>query len=117
MGRIDAEPLQLQDLETRLAAIHDLARKHRASANELPTVLVALASELNTLEHSDERLDSLTAKSARLEQRFRELSDQLTAMRTQAAGSLTEHVNANIRQLGMPNGGFDIAPYDDHGED
>ena len=52
--RLELDPGRLQWLEERIGILHDLARKHRCPAEELPAVEQALRRELDSIEHADQ---------------------------------------------------------------
>ena len=56
---LDLDPEHLARVEQRLAAAHQLARKHRVTAEELPALRARFEAELDTLEHSETRLEAL----------------------------------------------------------
>jgi len=106
---IEVDPERLRTTEERLGALHDLARKHRVAADELPDLLSTLQMEL----------ESLTGGSAQLEDIERQLSDtalawrhsakQLSAKRRDAATVLGQRVMATLGQLAMHKCVFEIA--------
>ena len=106
---LDLDPARLEAVEQRLRSVHDLARKHRVSPNELPELLIRLADERDTLHHADTRLEQLRADAATAEKAYRTLAEQLTGARTQAATQLAGKVSEAMQQLGMPGGRFDIS--------
>jgi DNA repair protein RecN (Recombination protein N) len=109
LSRLDASPGELEEIEARLSAIHDLARKHRVAANGLPGLLDQLRGEVEQLQQSDIHLESLAAETRTLELRFRELAADLSEARKVAATTLENEVNANIQQLGMADGRFVVS--------
>lgn len=99
----------LLELETRLAAMHDMARKHRVDAAGLPELTERLHDDLHTIEHADDTLDEL---QQRMNDKHAELTAQakkLTSARKRAAKSLATQVTKNMQQLGMPEGSFSVA--------
>ena len=109
LGGLESDSGQLQDIEARLAAVHELARKHRVAAAELPATLERLHSELEQLQQFDERLQILAEQTETLQSAYREAAAELSAARRKAATSLEAEVNGNIQQLGMPAGRFFVA--------
>jgi DNA repair protein RecN (Recombination protein N) len=107
--RLDLDPNRLQWVEQRLAAIHDLSRKHHVSPGELPELLENLKTELETLDHADERLGELQDEIDALRQTYDNLARQLGRKRREAAKVLDQHVTAIIQKLGMPGARFEIA--------
>lgn len=109
LGGLESDPSELQDIEARLAAVHELARKHRVAAAELPATLECLCTELEQLQQSDERLRILTQQTETLKSAYRKAAAELSNARHKAAASLEAEVNGNIHQLGMPAGRFFVA--------
>ncbi len=105
---IENDPQRQQVVEQRIGEIHDLARKYRCRAEELPDHLAQLVSELQNLEHADVQLEGLEQRTSELEQRYMELAEALDKSRRKAARKLTEQVTATINTLGMPDGRFTI---------
>jgi DNA repair protein RecN (Recombination protein N) len=98
----------LAQLDSRLGAMHDLARKHRIEANELPELTERLREELYAIEHADDTLEDLRNNVAISADELHKLCKKLTAARKKAASSLGQQVSANMQQLGMPDGTFSI---------
>jgi DNA repair protein RecN (Recombination protein N) len=109
LSGLESDPGRLQDLEARLAAVHELARKHRVAAGDLPATHERLQHELEQLQHSDERLQVLAQQTETLQSAYREAATELSAARHTAAASLEAEINDNIQQLGMPAGRFFVA--------
>jgi len=108
LDRLEMDPQRLTWLEQRLAAIHELARKHRVGPQELPGLLPRLSEELSELEDADIRLERLEADIARLADQYRELAGRLSAGRKKAAARLAKAVTERMQELGMEGGRFDI---------
>jgi len=100
--------MDLGAIEARLGAMHDMARKHRVSARELPELAEQLRTELHKIENADDTLEALKAQAADAEALLKKLCKKLTKARRAAADALEQQVSENIRQLGMPDGVFSI---------
>jgi DNA repair protein RecN (Recombination protein N) len=98
----------LAELETRLAAMQDMARKHRVNAAELPALTEQLRAELHQIEHADDTLNDLQQKGQEKFTELQTVSKRLTRARRAAAKTLANQVSKNMRLLGMPDGTFDI---------
>lgn len=103
LDKLDLDPAHLAQLEQRLGALHDLARKHRIKAVALPEHLAALAAELDGLEHAGERLAALEAERASALKKYQQAAAKLSSARQKAARRYGEDVSAVVRQLGMAN--------------
>jgi DNA repair protein RecN (Recombination protein N) len=104
-----ADSAELATLEARLSAMHDMARKHRVNAAELPDLLDRLRAELERIEHADDAAAELGARLAALQAELAGVSKALSKARKVAAGNLEKAVTANMRELGMPDGSFRVA--------
>lgn len=105
----DPDPQRLGWLESRLGAIHDLARKHHTELQNLPGLLGKLRAELDTLESTEITLQELEAESQRLRSRYLKATERLHQQRQQAATALAARVTCIVRELGMPAGRFAAA--------
>jgi len=109
MDDFSLDPERLQQLEERLSAIYDLARKHRIRPEELPEFSARLARELEQLEGGDARLDQLEQQVAHAEAAYRQLAEQLSAKRQKAAVKLARQVNEQLHALAMNNAQFSVS--------
>jgi DNA repair protein RecN (Recombination protein N) len=106
---LDADPARQDQVERRLAAIEELARKHRVDASALPAKLQGLSAELAGLERSELALGGLDERIAAAREHYAAAAAELSAARLASARRLATAVTALMRQLGMPGGKFDIA--------
>ncbi|MBL6751548.1 MAG: DNA repair protein RecN [Nevskia sp.] len=109
LERLELDPQRLAELEKRLAAIHELARKHRVRDDELPGKLAQLRASLEGLEGAAGRLQGLQQARGATLQRYRSAAAVLSAARSAAAAALSAEVTARVRELGMPNAEFRAA--------
>jgi len=105
---LDVDPQRQDWVERRVAAIEQLARKHRVDALTLPAQLESLAGELATLENSEVTLSDLKRRLAEARSRFDTAAAKLTRARRKAASALAESVSGLMALLGMPGGRFEI---------
>ncbi len=105
---LDLDPSRLQWLDARIGAIHTLARKHHASAADLPQRLESLRQELAGLEGAGEEIEKLRKREQLLLAEYGRLANQLSAARRESASGLAGAVQGILRQLGMPQGRFEI---------
>ncbi|HRX70045.1 MAG: DNA repair protein RecN [Gammaproteobacteria bacterium] len=105
---LDLDPGHLAQIDQRLNAAHQLARKHRADAGELPALRVRFETELDGLEHSETRLDELQQAVKAARATYQESADRLSERRAAAAWELSERVSLALAGLGMPGGRFSI---------
>ncbi len=106
---LDLDPSQLDELERRLARIHDLARKHRVAPDHLSEQREAIALELESLRGAGERVLMLDTDIAAAAEAWKSAALQLSDARGKAAASLSRSTTALIGELGMGGGRFEIA--------
>ena len=105
---LDLDPQRLQWLEERISAMHDLSRKHQVSAEELPTVLGRLQTELNDMEDFDTNMEKLESAITDEQKAYTQLAQQVSKKRHAAAKTLSDNITEQMQQLGMPGGNFEI---------
>jgi DNA repair protein RecN (Recombination protein N) len=107
--RLELDPGRLQWLEERIGILHDLARKHRCPAEELPAVEQALRRELDSIEHADQHREALQARLEELEARYTDSARQLSGARKKAAVKFGREITRAMQTLGMAGGVFEVA--------
>ncbi len=109
---LDFDPARQEYVEKRLAAIEDLARKHRVEAAELPAWQGALQRELAGMENAAGDLSALRSQVAAALAEYHDQARQLTLARTKAATAMAREISARMQELGMVGGRFvvDLAP-------
>lgn len=109
---LDADPERLEWVEQRISQIHDLARKHRVNAAELPLRLRALESELKALQTPERDPEKLRERLHELENEYHRLALLVRRSREAAAKTLSEKTTTAMQELGMSGGKFriDVTP-------
>jgi DNA repair protein RecN (Recombination protein N) len=108
LGRVEANPARLEEIETRLAAIDKLKRKYGGSVDEVLTFLEDVTSRIEELETVGERLEALKREQKELSARFEIEAGTLTARRKSAAGELASRVERELKPLAMDRALFHI---------
>jgi len=108
LDRMDDDPARLEEVETRLDRIHQLARRHGVRSEEVPAVEQRLRERLASLDASAESAAELDARNLAAEQRFDSLAESLSTARRKAASGLAEAVTAKLRELGLPDARFEV---------
>jgi len=106
---LDADPARREWVEERLDAIRTIARKHRVAAAELPDLKQRLAAQLEELQSAGQRSEKLARSAAEAERRYRACAAELGDGRRAAAARFAAAVSQAMRDLGMPDGVFDVA--------
>jgi len=109
---LDFDPGRQEFVERRLAAIEDLARKHRVEAAELPAWQGALQRELAAMENAAGDLSALRGHVATALAAYHEQARLLTLGRSKAAAAMSREISARMQELGMIGGRFvvDLGP-------
>ena len=96
----------MEQLENQIGVVQSLSRKHHVTPDELPDLVGKLETELDSLTHSGERIETLTAETAQLLAQYRQLAAQLSEQRRATGQKLQQQISAMIKELGMPQGEF-----------
>lgn len=106
---MELDPNRLEWLDRRLGTAHDLARKHRVKAEELPAVRTRLTTELGDIENFDANLAKLEQDIAAEHKAYAALAAEIGKGRRAAGTRLGAAVSARMQELGMPGGKFEIS--------
>ncbi len=100
---------RLDWLESQIGMIQSFSRKHQVTPDELPELARNLTDELENLTHNAERIEELNSCVERLAAEYDELATQLSKKRNLTADKLQIEISSIIRELGMPQGDFEIS--------
>lgn len=103
---LEADPGRQEWIESRLASLEDVARKHRVDVAALPELRLRLADELVALQSAATSLADLDRRLAAAATQYVAAARQLSAARREAAAVLDRKVSALMQDLGMPGGVF-----------
>ncbi len=105
---LDLDPRELARIDERLAAIHEVARKHRVRPEALPELRADIEARLAALAESADAA-ILAKRATDAEARYGALARQLSAKREFAAHELETRVTEAMQQLAMAGGRLEIA--------
>jgi DNA repair protein RecN (Recombination protein N) len=105
---LDLDTARQDEVERRLAAIEELARKHRVPPAELHGRGAQLASELESVERAELDLAVLRKDLTAALETYRGQAQQLSARRTTAGRALSKDITARMQTLGMSGGRFQV---------
>lgn len=108
LGRLEADPRRLEDVENRLAQIEKLKRKYGTTIEEILAFLEQVKSQLDAVETAGERRAALEASIRELEAAYREQAAKLRALRQKAARKLEKAVEAELSGLAMAGTSFRV---------
>jgi len=108
LQKLEVDPARLSQLDARLKAVLDVARKYRIEPDEIPQLLTERREHLESLG-GVESLEQLKAEEARLEKAYRAAASKLSAAREAAARKLGEAVTRTMQELAMNGGRLEVA--------
>jgi len=108
LGKLEAKPHRLEEVEDRLALIDRLRRKYGKTIEEMLEYLNETMQRLATLEHADERRSDLEGDLGKLVQKYQNTAQTLSAKRREAARKLEKLVRQELAQLGMEKTRFEV---------
>ncbi|MFT4045326.1 MAG: DNA repair protein RecN [Solimonas sp.] len=109
LDKLELDPERLAEVERRLGAVHDLARKHRLKPAELGAHLQSLRARYEESANAAGKLEELERARDAARRRYDEAAARLGAERRRAAKRFGDAVTAIARTLGMPNAQFVVA--------
>ena len=107
--KLDRDPQRLQDVEERLSAMHDMARKHNIQSQQLPEYFEQLQETLYEIENSEHLLADLMKKQEESLQGYQQAAEKLHLCRSKTAKVISAKVSETLETLGMSGGQFIVA--------
>jgi DNA repair protein RecN (Recombination protein N) len=105
--RLEIDPARLKEVESRMEAVQNMARKYRVRPPELVDMLARCAARLAELGGSAD-IDALLVREQQAEAVFSKAANELTAQRKKAAKKLAQAITAAMQTLAMQGGQFTI---------
>lgn len=106
--RLELDPARLAELDSRIDAVTQMARKHRVPPEELSDLLARLVTRLDELTLRADP-EALAEREQKAEAAYRTVAKKLSAERAKTAKTLSKAVTAGMQELAMAGGRFDIA--------
>jgi DNA repair protein RecN (Recombination protein N) len=116
---VDVDPARLAGVQARRSRLAALTRKYGPTVDDVVSWSEQAGNRLSELQGADDAIDALRAEVAELAGRVSELAGQLTAVRVEAASTLSQRVSAELAELAMPDARLVVAvrPAGDLGSD
>ncbi|MBZ5611774.1 MAG: DNA repair protein RecN [Acidobacteriia bacterium] len=108
LGRLEADPNRLEDVESRLALMDRLKRKYGSSVDEVLKFLDEVRAHLEAVESAGERRVKLEQELAESSQAYGEAAAGMTKLRKAAAEKLAKKVEGELDSLALENAVFRI---------
>ncbi|HTM52236.1 MAG TPA: DNA repair protein RecN [Bryobacteraceae bacterium] len=121
LDKLEPNPMRLEQIEERLAALDKLKRKYGASLEEVIAFLEEVRLQIGAVENTGERMEALRKRQSELAVAFETAAARLTAARRKAAQELERQVVGELASLAMERSVFRIeltpAPWSQTGAD
>lgn len=108
LGRVEANPDRLEEIEARLAAIDKLKRKYGGSMERIIAFGEDVARRIAEVETAGERLEELKTEQTKLAGQYEKAAAALTAKRKAGAVELSSRVERELKPLAMERTVFRI---------
>jgi DNA repair protein RecN (Recombination protein N) len=108
LGKLEADPARLEEVENRLAQIDRLKRKYGKSIEEILAYKEDTIQRLTRLEHADERRNEVAKELDRAVADYGRAAQALSERRQKAARLVEKNVRGELAQLGMEKTRFEI---------
>ncbi|WP_027329346.1 DNA repair protein RecN [Marinimicrobium agarilyticum] len=109
IDQFNLDPERLREVEERLSAIYEVARKHRIGPEQLTSLFEELSRELGQLQGGDEHLEELERQAQAAEAAYRKVATTLSKARQSASTKLAKAVNQQLTDLAMPNARLEVS--------
>jgi DNA repair protein RecN (Recombination protein N) len=106
--RLEHDPARLEEVEERLDLIRALKRKYGSSIEEILEFYKTSAAELNSIEHSGERLQELALQESKLLVKIGQLAAEVSTERQKAGKKLAVEVEQALRDLRLLKARFEV---------
>lgn len=121
LGRLEANPERLEQVEARLNELDKLKRKYGPAIGDVLHFLEQVRAKLETVASADQRRAGLDAERGRLAKAFEAAAVRLSKQRVAAARRLEKRLEEELKLLGMERTTFRIrlapAPWSASGVD
>ncbi len=103
LGKLEADPARLEEIESRLAALEKLKRKYGATVEDVIAFGEDVRQSLLAVESSGERQAALQKQVAELAAAYEKTAKKLSQLRHDAARKLSKRVQEELAALAMEN--------------
>jgi DNA repair protein RecN (Recombination protein N) len=106
LDHLDLDPERLEEVEARMATIHELARRHRVRHDQLPARIADMQTLVNATEDATGLFKAAENRMRKALGDYRKTAAALTRARHHAATEFARKVRSVARELGMPKAEF-----------
>jgi DNA repair protein RecN (Recombination protein N) len=121
VGKLEADPARLEEIESRLALVERLKRKYGGTLEAILGFVQDLDRKIANIENAGERVEELKAQQQTLAKAYETRAKELSDTRKEAGKRLSRAVEKELEALAMERTVFRIsiepADWSDHGAD
>ena len=114
---LNFNPERLEEIQTRLELIKGLKKKYGGNIQEVLDYREKGLKELDELQHSEEKLETLNAELKKLKNILTEKAQHLSKQRKAVAKKIEQQVVSELSSLSMPDTRFSIQITQDAGDE
>ncbi len=114
---LNFDPLRLEEIQERLELIKGFKRKYGSNIQEILDYKEKAVSELDGLQHSEERLSTIKNELQDIKKTLSEKSQLLSKKRKTVSKKIEQQVITELSELSMPNTKFSIQITQETGDD
>ena len=114
---LNFNPERLEEIQTRLELIKGLKKKYGGNIQEVLDYREKGLRELDELQHSEEKLETLNAELKKLKNILTEKAQHLSKQRKAVAKKIEQQVVSELSSLSMPDTRFSIQITQEAGDD
>ena len=107
-AEVEVSPRRLEEVETRLAGVERLVRKHGGTLDAVLERRRAIVSELDDLRGGEKRRAALEGHAAEAREAYLAAARALSARRVERGRTLVPALEAELRRLAMPDGRVEV---------
>ncbi len=105
-GELDLNPDRLEEVDDRLFALRDLARKHRVAIEALPAVAEDVAARMLAIDSQDAELAECEKNANAAQSAYTDLAAALSAKRRTASNKLDRALMRELKPLALDKARF-----------
>ena len=106
---IEHDPERIEIVKQRIDLIYSLLQKHRVvNAKELIALKDDLKRKVEEISNADFHLDTLKTQMGNMLENLEKCALEISANRKKVIPQIEEHVQSILKQLGIPNGLFNV---------
>jgi DNA repair protein RecN (Recombination protein N) len=108
VSKLEADPLQLEQVEKRMGAIEALKKRFGSTWEEVEKEKLHLLQEIERLKMFDQTLAALRVKGKELSDETARIAARLSAMRIKGAAALSGAILKELSSLNLPDAKFKV---------